>query len=292
MTRERPGIFPSSLPDDVLATGGIAGDGSLDQLIAHAQATGRAAARRAARVRREWQSAVPTRGPVNGALLAGDPSLADDGDPVAIPELPVDEHPELFRARTHGIVDYCEDVSSKDLIAAVREGYDSIELAKRYTTATMGPTQGKIELVNAIAVVAEATGRTIAETGTTTWRPPYAPVTLGALAGLAARARPVLPDAAVARGAPREPADRRGLDQARSLRRPGRRGQERAEQGRHHRRHPDRQARPARSRRTAAAQPGVRQQVVQARHRPGQVRRHVHRGRRGLRRRRHRAPRP
>jgi sarcosine oxidase subunit alpha len=149
-------FFPGSLPDDVLATGGIAGDGSLDELIAHAQATGLEAARRAARLRRERQAAVPTRGPANGAfgaggLLADDPLLADDGDPVAIPGLPVDEHPELFRARTHGIVDYCEDVSSKDLIAAVREGYDSIELAKRYTTATMGPTQGKIELVNAIA---------------------------------------------------------------------------------------------------------------------------------------------
>ena len=92
-------------------------------------------------------------------------------------------HPELFRASTHGIVDFCEDVSSKDLIAAVREGYDSIELAKRYTTATMGPTQGKLEVVNAVAIAAEATGATIAETGTTTWRPPYAPVTLGALAG-------------------------------------------------------------------------------------------------------------
>ena len=68
-------------------------------------------------------------------------------------------------------MDFCEDVSSKDIIAAVREGYDSIELAKRYTTATMGPTQGKLETVNAIAIVAEATGRTIAETGTTTWRP-------------------------------------------------------------------------------------------------------------------------
>ncbi|HEY6294732.1 MAG TPA: 2Fe-2S iron-sulfur cluster-binding protein, partial [Streptosporangiaceae bacterium] len=92
-------FFPRSLPDDVLATGGIVGDGRLDQLIAHAQATGREAARRAARVRREWQAAVPTRGPANGtrlangALLAGDPLLAGDGDPVAIPELPVDEHP-------------------------------------------------------------------------------------------------------------------------------------------------------------------------------------------------------
>jgi len=81
------------------------------------------------------------------------------------------------------MVDFCEDVSSKDIMAAVREGYDSIELAKRYTTATMGPTQGKLELVNAVAIAAEATGQTIKETGTTTWRPPYAPVTLGALAG-------------------------------------------------------------------------------------------------------------
>src|SRR5579862_1515172 len=81
-------FFPSSLPEDVLATGGLAGDGSLDQLIAHAQATGREAARRAARLRREWQAAVPTRGSANGALLADhrladhrladDPLLADD----------------------------------------------------------------------------------------------------------------------------------------------------------------------------------------------------------------------
>jgi sarcosine oxidase, subunit alpha len=177
-------FFPRNLPNDVLATGGIAGDGSHDELIAHARAVGREAARRAARLRREWQAAVPTRAPANGH---GDGSgmFADgDGDAqVAIPDLPVDAHPALFRGRTHGIVDFCEDVSSKDIIGAVREGYDSIELAKRYTTATMGPTQGKIELVNAIAAAAEGTGRSIGDTGTTTWRPPYAPVTLGALAG-------------------------------------------------------------------------------------------------------------
>jgi sarcosine oxidase subunit alpha len=102
---------------------------------------------------------------------------------VAIPELPVDFHPELFRGRTHGIVDFCEDVSSKDIVSAVSEGYDEIELAKRYTTATMGPTQGKLEVVNTVAITAAATGKTVAETGTTTWRPPYAPITLGALAG-------------------------------------------------------------------------------------------------------------
>ena len=142
----------------------------------------------------------------------------DDGEPEAIPELPVDAHPELFRARTHGIVDFCEDVSSKDIISAVREGYDSIELAKRYTTATMGPTQGKIELVNAIAAAAEATGRSIADTGYDDLAAALCPGDARGAGGAATRARSVLTDAAVARGAPRPPADRRGLDQARSLR--------------------------------------------------------------------------
>jgi sarcosine oxidase subunit alpha len=108
---------------------------------------------------------------------------AEDPGPIPLPHLPVDPHPELFIGRTHGIVDFSEDVSSKDLQAAVAEGFDSAELAKRFTTATMGPLQGKLETVNTVAVVARATGRSIADTGTTTWRPPYAPVTLGALAG-------------------------------------------------------------------------------------------------------------
>jgi sarcosine oxidase subunit alpha len=99
--------------------------------------------------------------------------------------LPAHHHPALFHARTHGFVDLSEDVSSKDLLAAVKEGYDSVELLKRYTTVTMGAAQGKLETVNAVAILAEATGRDIASTGTTIWRPPYAPITLGALAGRA-----------------------------------------------------------------------------------------------------------
>ncbi len=166
---------PAQLPDNVLATGGVVGDGSLDELVAHGEATGRVAARRAAAVGRRWRAASPTAHNQAGPLV----EVADD----APPALPVDPHPELFRARTHGIVDFSEDVSSADLVTAVAEGYESAELAKRYTTATMGPVQGKLETVNVIAIIAEATGRTIEETGTTTWRPPYAPVTLGALAG-------------------------------------------------------------------------------------------------------------
>ena len=176
-------FFPdlAQLPADVLVTGGIAGDGSLEELTGHATATGAEAARRAAAVARARALATPTRAGrgTTGARLRR-------AEPVAlIPELPVDPHPELFIGKTHGIVDFSEDVSSKDLVGAVAEGFDSAELAKRFTTATMGPLQGKLETVNTVAVVARATGRSIAETGTTTWRPPYVPVTLGALAGQA-----------------------------------------------------------------------------------------------------------
>ncbi|MBA2445689.1 MAG: FAD-dependent oxidoreductase, partial [Nocardioidaceae bacterium] len=172
--RFRPDV--SRLSADVLPTGGLVGDGTLEQLVAHADATGREAARRAAVVTRSRQATIPTRDRES-------PSPAPATEPTDIPALPLEPHLELFHGRTHGIVDFSEDVSSKDLLTAVEEGYDSAELAKRYTTATMGPTQGKLETVNVVAIIAEATGRTIAETGTTTWRPPYAPVTLGALAG-------------------------------------------------------------------------------------------------------------
>jgi sarcosine oxidase subunit alpha len=167
---------PARTPDSVLAAGGIAGDGTLDQLREHADAVGREAARRAAQLAHRLHASLPTR-PRDAV-----PAPAPAADPVPIPELPLAEAPELFFS-THGFVDFSEDVSSKDLVTAVKEGYDSVELVKRYTTATMGPAQGKLETVNTVAVVAAATGRSIAETGTTTWRPMYAPVTLGALAG-------------------------------------------------------------------------------------------------------------
>ena len=168
-------FFPSDPPGNVLAAGGLAGDGSLDELRAHGAATGRLAAQRAAAVAHRLQALTARARPVDGDEPAWAP---DERDPLGR-----DPHPELYRADTHGMVDFSEDVGSKDLVAAAKEGYDSVELAKRYTTATMGPSQGKLETVNTVAAIAEARGETIAEVGTTVWRPPYAPVTLGALAG-------------------------------------------------------------------------------------------------------------
>ena len=168
-------LFGSDPPGNVLATGGLAGDGTLDDLRAHGAATGRLAAQRAAAVAHRLQALTARARPVDGDEPAWAP---DERTPLGR-----DSHPELYRSDTHGMVDLSEDVGSKDLIAAAREGYDSVELAKRFTTATMGPSQGKLETVNTVAAIAEARGETIAEVGTTVWRPPYAPLTLGALAG-------------------------------------------------------------------------------------------------------------
>ncbi len=169
-------FFSSQLPDNVMVTGSMAGDGSSEQQIEHATATGQEAARRSHLVGRSWQMARAWAAPVE---------QAEQMPPVEIPELPRSPHLELYRSTTHGMVDLNEDVSSKDIFAAHEEGYDSVELVKRYTTVTMGPNQGKLETVNAVAVLGEARGETIDQVGTTVWRPPYAPITLGALAGTA-----------------------------------------------------------------------------------------------------------
>ena len=85
-------------------------------------------------------------------------------------------------------VDLQEDVTVDDIALAAREGYTSVEHLKRYTTLGMGPDQGKTSNMVGLALLAGATGRTIPEVGTTTFRPPYTPVTLGAFPGEAAGA--------------------------------------------------------------------------------------------------------
>jgi sarcosine oxidase subunit alpha len=77
----------------------------------------------------------------------------------------------------------CEDVTVKDVKRAVAEGFDSIELAKRYTTVTMGPCQGRLCHLGSIRLYAAETGTGEAAIGTTTARPPWSPVSLGVLAG-------------------------------------------------------------------------------------------------------------
>ena len=78
-------------------------------------------------------------------------------------------------------LDFANDVTTKDVRQAATEGYASVEHMKRYTTQGMAPDQGKNSNIGALAVLADATGRGIPGTGTTTFRPPYIPVSIAAL---------------------------------------------------------------------------------------------------------------
>jgi sarcosine oxidase subunit alpha len=80
-------------------------------------------------------------------------------------------------------LDYQNDVKVSDIQLAAREGYESVEHAKRYTTLGMATDQGKLSNINGLAILAEARNAPIPEVGTTTFRPPYAPIAMGAIAG-------------------------------------------------------------------------------------------------------------
>ena len=86
-------------------------------------------------------------------------------------------------SRRKAFVDFQNDVTVKDIQLANQEGYSSVEHLKRYTTLGMATDQGKIANVSGLAILAEASGRAIPEVGTTTYRPPYTPVSFGAMTG-------------------------------------------------------------------------------------------------------------
>lgn len=85
--------------------------------------------------------------------------------------------------RGKAFVDFQNDVSTTDIELAHREGFRSVEHLKRYTTLGMATDQGKTANVNALAIMASLTGRSIPATGMTLARPPNTPVAIGALAG-------------------------------------------------------------------------------------------------------------
>jgi sarcosine oxidase subunit alpha len=91
---------------------------------------------------------------------------------------PIFAHPEGKE-----FVDFDEDLQIADIRNAVRAGYEHVQLVKRYSTCGMGPSQGRHSALATARLVAEATGRTVAETGVTTARPPFAPETLAHCAG-------------------------------------------------------------------------------------------------------------
>lgn len=85
--------------------------------------------------------------------------------------------------RYKAFLDYQNDVKVSDVQLAAREGYTSVEHTKRYTTLGMATDQGKLSNINGLAVLSDALGQPIPATGTTTFRPPYTPISLGAITG-------------------------------------------------------------------------------------------------------------
>ncbi len=154
-------FLPGELPAGVFAAGRVAGAYALDHQTALGRLVGQQAAAHAG------YGDSPTV--MTPAELGAEPPHTDTT--VRIP------------GQGKRFLCYCEDVTDKDLEISIAEGYDSLELLKRYSTISMGPCQGKMCSQNTIHLCARAIGRTVTETGTTTARPPTTPVSLGALAG-------------------------------------------------------------------------------------------------------------
>lgn len=157
---EAVGAFlPETLPAGVLAAGAVTGVRGLAALLADGARAGHEAARRIN------PALPPALAPPERGTLSSTPAL--------LPAPP---------GGHKAFVCLCEDVSTKDIASAVGEGFDGSETIKRYTTVGMGVCQGKMCATAAAGLCARETGRSIADTGTTTRRPPAQPVPLGALA--------------------------------------------------------------------------------------------------------------
>ena len=86
-------------------------------------------------------------------------------------------------SKTKPFLDFQNDSTAKDVKLALREGFKSIEHVKRYTTTGMGTDQGKLSNMHALGIIAETAGVKMGELGTTTFRPPYTPLTFGTIVG-------------------------------------------------------------------------------------------------------------
>lgn len=163
-----------SLPEHVHAAGHLEGTADLPSRLRQ----GRTAGLRAAAAVRPLEQETARR---LDRLDQLDRQLREEAL-AAQPQDPI-PFPRQNSADEKAFICLCEDVTDKDVGNAVREGFREMELLKRYTTATMGPCQGKMCQMLLAGACARETDRTLHETGRTTSRPPVAPVSLGVLAG-------------------------------------------------------------------------------------------------------------
>jgi sarcosine oxidase subunit alpha len=128
---------------------------------------------------------------LTSGMAAGAMAAVERGYPMASISLPrADDKPasitplwHVTDSRAKAFVDFQNDVTVSDIALADREGFSAVEHLKRYTTLGMATDQGKIANVTGLAILAELSGRSISQVGTTTYRPPYVPVSFGAMTG-------------------------------------------------------------------------------------------------------------
>lgn len=117
---------------------------------------------------------------------AAKPGVAPVADDVAqAPIAPVWMMPQgaSYALRAKSWLDFQNDVKVSDVQLAAQEGFTSVEHAKRYTTLGMATDQGKLSNINGLATLAKSLNTDIPSVGTTTFRPPYTPISMGAIAG-------------------------------------------------------------------------------------------------------------
>ena len=168
--RQRGHFALRELPEGVHAAGEVTGVGAL----ADAERSGAIAGLEAAHALGFGDADSRARAEAEHTQL--------DGARVHPPEVAV-PRPATGERKAKCFACLCEDVTAKDIHLSVEEGYDSIELSKRYTTTTMGPCQGRMCQLPAVRLMAHETGQSLEEIGTTTARPPWHAVPMGALAG-------------------------------------------------------------------------------------------------------------
>ena len=121
----------------------------------------------------------------SGAIMAEAGLHGEDADEGPLAPVWIMPQGAGYKLRSKMWLDYQNDVKVSDVQLAAQEGYESVEHAKRYTTLGMATDQGKLSNINGLAVLANALSVTIPQVGTTTFRPPYAPVSMGAIGGVA-----------------------------------------------------------------------------------------------------------
>ncbi len=152
----------------VIPCGSANGIMTTRDIPANADAAGREAARRAGHDRNDGSSDLPHV------------SAPTEDPPGSTWILPMRTAPGL---RSKAFLDFQNDVKVSDIELAVREGFESVEHAKRYTTLGMATDQGKLSNIIGLSVLARCLDRDIEDVGTTTFRPPYIPVAFGTIAG-------------------------------------------------------------------------------------------------------------